>query len=310
MNFGIETRTGKKISRLIELTIEGENVVFPLVIIHGSKDGPTLTITAGIHGTEYSSIEAALRLGRTFTPEEVQGKVVILPIANIPSFKKRTIHVGPNDGKNLNRVFPGEEKGTFTEILAYHIFNELISKGDYYIDLHGGDMNEALVPFVIYAPSGNAEVDSASISMSESFGIDLIVRSETPGTAIYSASHSGIPAILAEAGGQGIWNNDTVNIHTNGLKGVMRQLGLIKGKPNRRPAKVFPFPWLFSEHDGLFYPRVCIGQKVSAGQTVGTVCDYFGRELQTAVSPTDGTVLFLVTSLAINKGDPLLGIGG
>ena len=77
-----------------------------------------------------------------------------------------------------------------------------------------------------------------------------------------------------------------------------------------RPAKVVPFPWLFSDYDGLFYPLVSIGETVSAGQKLGSVCDYFGRELQSAVAPTDGTVLFLVTSLAINKGDPLLGIGG
>jgi predicted deacylase len=61
------------------------------------------------------------------------------------------------------------------------------------------------------------------------------------------------------------------------LIGVMGQLGLIKEKPIRKPAKVFPFPWLYSEHNGLFYPQVCIGENVSAGQTVGTVCDYFGR---------------------------------
>ena len=116
--------------------------------------------------------------------------------------------------------------------------------------------------------------------------------------------------MLAEAGGQGIWNEDTVNIHMTGVRRVLGQLGIIKEKPHFVPTKVVPFPWLFSAEDGLFYPRVTVGEKISEGQKVGSVCDYFGRELQSAVSPTDGTVIFLVTSLAINKGDPLLGIGG
>jgi predicted deacylase len=310
MVFGVENRPGEKVSRLIELTVGGEKISFPLFTIHGKKDGPTLAITAGIHGTEYASIEAALRLGRTLDPEEVYGKVIILPISNMPSFRKRTIYVGPLDHKNLNRVFPGKQEGSFSEALAYHLFHEVIKKGDFYIDLHGGDMIEALVPFVIYAPSGNSEVDKVSLSMAESFGLELVVKSEPKGSAISAASESGTPAILAEAGGQGIWGEETVTIHMTGVKRVMGQLKMMKEKPDVRPIKVFPFPWLFSEYEGLFYPQVGIGEKISAGQKLGSVCDYFGRELQSAVSPTDGTVLFLVTSLAINKGDPLLGIGG
>jgi uncharacterized protein len=310
MSFGVETRPGDKVSRIVELTIGKEKVGCPLFVIHGKKDGPTLAITAGVHGTEYASIEAALRLGRTLDPQEIQGKVVIFPITNMPSFKKRTIYVGPHDGKNLNRVFPGKEEGTFSETLAHRVFHELIKKGDTYIDLHGGDMNEALVPFVIYAPSGDANVDQSSVSMAESFGIDLIVKSEIAGSAIYAASHAGIPAILAEAGGQGIWSEATASLHVAGVKRVMGQLGMMGGKPDRHPARVFPFPWLYSEHDGVFYPQVGIGDKVSKGQKVGSVCDFFGKELQSATSPTNGTILFLVTSLAINKGDPLMGIGG
>jgi len=310
MLFGVETRPGEKVGRSIELTIGKERISFPLFVIHGKNDGPTAVITAGIHGTEYSSIEAALRLGRTLGPKEVHGHVMILPIANIPSFKKRTIYVGPHDNKNLNRVFPGKKEGSFSEALAYQIFHEVIRAGDFYIDLHGGDMIEALIPFVIYAPTGNSEVDNASLSIAESFGIELVVKSEMKGSTISSASHAGIPAILAEAGGQGIWNDEMVNIHMTGVKRVMGHLGIIKEKPESRPSRVLPFPWLFSEHDGLFYPQVKIGERVSAGQKLGSVCDYFGQELQVAVSPTDGTVLFLVTSLAINRGDPLLGIGG
>ena len=108
MMLGVETLQGKKVSQLITLVVGGEEVSLPF-----------LSITAGIHGTEYASIEAALRLGRTLDPEEISGRVMILPIVNIPAFKKRTIYVGPHDQKNLNRVFPGRADGTFSESLAW-----------------------------------------------------------------------------------------------------------------------------------------------------------------------------------------------
>ena len=310
MEFGIEASPGTKISRLIELTIGGEKVSIPFFTLKGDQEGPTLAITAGVHGTEYASIEAALRLGRILDPKEISGKIVILPIVNMPSFRKRTIYVGPHDNKNLNRVFPGKQGGSFSEALAYQVFHEVVQKSDFYIDLHGGDMIESLIPFVIYIRSGNAEVDRTSLSMAEGFGLEFVVEGKMEGSAIYAASHAGVPAILAEAGGQGIWNEKTVNIHMTGVKRIMGQLGMINVKSDPRPIKVFSFPWVFSEHDGLFYPQVSIGKKVSADQKLGSVCDYFGKELQPVVSPNEGTVLFMVTSLAINKGDPLMGIGG
>lgn len=310
MTFGITTEPGQKVSRVIELNLAGVTIQIPIFIIHGREDGPNLHITAGIHGTEYASIEAALRLGRALTPDDIKGRVVIVPIANMPSFRRRTIYVGPYDGKNLNRVFPGKADGSFSEALAHALFQEVILQADYYLDLHGGDMIEALVPFVTYSPSHNNEVDGTSRMLAETFGVEYIAVSEIPGSTINAASRAGIPAIIAEAGGQGIWTEDTVTIHFEGVQRIMGRLGMIKRVFEERPVKTLSFPWLFSEHDGVFYPAVTIGTKVSLGQKVGSVCDYFGMEQQSVFSPTDGRVLFLVSSLAINAGDPLMGIGG
>jgi len=309
MPFGVETKSNEKVSQLIKLSIKENKIELPLFIINGKKEGPTLVVTAGIHGTEYASIEAALRLGRTLDPNKICGKIIILPIVNMPSFRERTIYIGPYDRKNLNRVFPGKQKGSSSEVLAFHVFHEVISKADYYIDLHGGDMIEALVPFSIYAPSPNSKVNITSLSLAKIFGIELVVDSEIPGTTLYSATQAGIPAIISEAGGQGIWDENTVNIHVTGVRRVMGYLGMINEKPIPCPVKIFSFPWLFSDFDGIFYPQVGIGNKVSVNQKLGSVCDYFGRELQSVFSPAEGTILFLVTSLVINKGDPLLAIG-
>ncbi len=128
MVYGVETLPGEDVNRLIELTLSGETISLPLFIINGKHDGPTMAVTAGIHGTEYASIEAAVQLGRTLDPTEIYGRVVILPIVNIPSFKRRTVYVGPYDNKNLNRAFPGKQEGSFSEALAYQVFHEVILK--------------------------------------------------------------------------------------------------------------------------------------------------------------------------------------
>src|SRR5579884_2132490 len=96
---------------------------WPYVTINGAQDRPRTTITAGIHGCEYVSIRAAVRLSRELDPAELRGQILVVPIVNLPSFWERAAFFTPQDGKNLNRVFPGLARGTFSEQLAYFIFN-------------------------------------------------------------------------------------------------------------------------------------------------------------------------------------------
>jgi predicted deacylase len=268
-------------------------------------------VTAGVHAAEYASIAAALDLGRALDPTVLRGRAIVVPVMNVPAFGVRAIYVCPLDGKNLNRVFPGNAAGTASEQIAAWVFEHVIGQAGYYVDLHGGDLNEALVPFTIFFRSGNVRVDRTSLEMARTFGIPNLVSSETPGAAFSAAARAGIPAILAEAGGQGIWTPDDVQLHTNGLDRLMRQLGMTPGDaPAPVPCAVLErFLWLRSDHDGFWYPAVNVGDTVRVAQELGTVKDHEGRVLQTAVSPADGRILFLVSSLAINRTDPLLAVG-
>jgi len=137
------------------------------------------------------------------------------------------------------------------------------------------------------------------------------VCSETPGSTFCAASVTGIPSILSEAGGQGMWRAEDVDCHTNGLNRLMRHLKMIPGNaPETVPCTLLErFLWVRSEHEGFWYPAVAVNDRVKAGQNLGVIKDYEGNVLQTAMSPADGIVLFIVSSLAINKGDPLLAVG-
>ena len=121
---------------------------WPYVAVNGASPGPAVLVTGGIHGSEYASIDAVVRLGASLDPHSVKGQVLCLPIMNPSAFWERTAYVSPVDNLNLNRVFPGKPKGSFTERLAHHFVQRAIRHADAYIDMHGGDVPEALARLI------------------------------------------------------------------------------------------------------------------------------------------------------------------
>ena len=308
---GLSAAPGARAAQVLDLKLANVATKLPLFVLNGAQAGPTVLVTAGIHGAEYVGIEAAMRLALGTDLQQLHGRLVIVPISSMTAFAKRAIYVAPPDNKNLNRCFPGEANGSFAEQLADWLFQNLIRKADFYIDLHGGDMNEALTPFSVVSISGDAVLDATSMRLAEAFGLPNIITSEVKGSTISAASRVGVPAVLTEVGGQGLWPEHEVMQMSAGLHGALAFTGSIHSSQPAKPTRVMPqMAWLRSDHDGLFYPRCAVGEAVQAGQVLGIVTDYLGNPVQTALAPIDGLVVFLVTTLAMNIGDPLLAVGG
>jgi predicted deacylase len=304
-------KAGEKKTGVVEFVVDDKPYSLEVFLINGKTEGPTLVVTGGIHAAEYASIAAALELGQKLTADQLKGRVIVIPLVNQRGFRVRSIYTNPMDGVNLNRVFPGKTNGSASEQIAAWVFENAIKQGNYFIDLHGGDLIEALVPFTIYFRSGNETVDNASIELAKTFGIPYLVRSEGMGSTFAAAALAGITAILTEAGGQGIWRKDQVELHVNGLYRVLHQYGMLDGPA---PAKISytlldNFIWMRSEAEGFWYPAIEVGAKVKKGQNLGYIKDAWGNVLQEVTCQGVGDVLFLVSSLAINKGDPLLAYG-
>ncbi len=304
-------KTGEKKTGTVEFLVDGQPYGLEVFLVNGQQDGPTLVVTGGIHAAEYASIAAALEVGQTLTAEGLCGSVIVIPVINQRGFRARSIYINPMDGLNLNRVFPGKADGSASEQIANWVFENVTKQASYYIDLHGGDLVEALVPFTIFFNSGVPEVDNVSIDLARTYGIPYLVRSEGMGSTFSAAAMAGIPAILTEAGGQGIWRRDQVELHVDGIHRVMCKFGMLSGDAPEpvESAILENFIWMRSEVDGFWYPEVEVGAKVQTGQHLGVVKDVWGKVLQDVVSPGEGDVLFLVSSLAINKNDPLLSFG-
>jgi hypothetical protein len=286
----------------------------PCLEATGAREGPRLCLLAGVHGAEYSSIAAVRRTMRELDASELSGTVVAVPVVNMPAFLARAPFVVPQDGKNLNRCFPGDPAGTYAEVLAHHVFQEVIAPSDYVVDLHGGDLPEALEPFCLFDES---PVEDAARAMAIAFGLPYVVRqpragSPIAGTTSAAAAAAGIPAVIAEAGGCGLLEQDAVDVLALGVSNLLRVLEMLPGEPEPPPSSqhaVGRFVWLRSTAGGWWEAAVRAGQPVEAGAVLGSISDLYGDPLEEIVSPADGVVLFLTTSPAVAEEGLLLGLG-
>jgi predicted deacylase len=290
---------------------------WPYFAAVGREAGLTFLLTAGIHAAEYTGTLAALRLGQSLDPEHVKGTIVIIPLLNRPGFFERSIYVNPEDNQNLNRAFPGSATGTWSERFAHHLLGDVVVKVDRTMDLHAGDMIEALEPFLGYYQTGNAEVDAHSLEMIRAHGgmrwvTHVLPGGERAGMLYGAAAQNGVPAILAESGGCGLPIEQDVQRHVDGVLNIWRTLGLLTDAPAQQapaPHSIAANNWLRSEHEGVFLCRVSPGELVEKGQKLGEMVDLLGNHLATITSPEAGVVLFTVTSPAIKKDGLLLAVG-
>jgi predicted deacylase len=290
---------------------------WPYFAVVGREPGLSFLLTAGIHAAEYTGTLAALRLARQLQPTHVRGTIVVIPLLNRPGFFERSVYVNPEDGQNLNRAFPGNPNGTWSERFAYHLLNDIVLKVDRAMDLHAGDMVEDLEPFLGYFETGNAELDARSREMIEAYsGAKWVTRAapsgERAGMLFGAAAQHGVPSILAESGGRGLPIDQDVQRHVSGVQNIWRTLGLLNdapARPRNAPRVIARNEWMRSAHEGIFLCSVAPGDEVMTGQRLGEMVDLLGNHLATIEAPAAGVILFTVTSPAIKKDGLLLAVG-
>ncbi len=289
---------------------------WPYTVVRGAEDGPHLALISGVHPAEYPAIEGNIRVTRALDPAKLRGTVVSLPVIDMPAFLPRSPFVCPIDGKNPNRFFPGDPEGTFTDVMDDAIFRAVIAPADALVDLHGGDMVEALYPFSIYSASGNDEIDAKSIAMGRAFGLPYLIASRPEpggiaGTTVHAAAAVGVPGIIAEAGSSGLLTEPETQMMVDGVENVLRSLGMLEGPVRELPVtNVERFTWLRSPAEGMWYPSVVTGELVREGQSVGRVGNLYGETLAEITAPHDGAILFITSAAAMPKDGLVISVGG
>jgi predicted deacylase len=299
-------------SRLLQREHQAGKIEVPVIELQGS-DGPTLTIIAGLHGCEFAGIEATRRLLADTDFTQLHGRLRVVPVANLPSFFHRSEAVVPIDNKNPNRVFPGDAGGSYTESLADLITKDIIQGSDALLDTHGGDIFELLVPYSGLASAGAEDTRARALELAKVYDLPYVLKSERLpdrveglGPLREAALNLGVPAVLHEAGGQGLMRETDIETHIRGMRNTLFFLGLLPGEPDiRHEQKFLETDFWRTKTAGSFYPLCKLCEPVRGGQTVGLIRDVFGEVIDEIVAPYDAEIIAIVTSLSCRENGVL-----
>lgn len=311
----LEAPRGQRVSGFLPVS-EGVDAgsEIPVTILHGAKDGPVLALIAGTHGYEYPPITALQSLRNEIDAANLAGTVIMVHVANMPSFLGRTIYYSPVDGENLNRMYPGERDGTLSQRIAHEITTKVIDQADFLIDLHAGDGNEALRPYVYMPVTGNAQLDARTKGLALAFGLDHIVIDErsadAPGPTRFTdqtALVRGVPAITTETGQSGSNDPYWVGLAEAGVHNVLRHLNMLPGDEqiNAGVTWLGDYQVIPSPQSGIFRAVTKDGYFVSEDALLGVLVDVFGDPITEIRAPFAGVVNYVISTPPVSAGEPV-----
>lgn len=286
----------------------------PVTVINGCKEGKSVLITSAIHGCEYPSIEAVFRLAETLDAKDVAGQIIIINPVNVDGFLERRPYIIPQDGKNLNRLFPGNPEGSLGDKIAYVLTEEFQRHVDFHIDTHGGDIPERQLSYVYY-PGVSENTEALRISEEATDYVlhaDFMIKSQATNHAYNYAAICGIPSIELELGDCTTWSEEEVALYLENITNVLRYLEVLPGEAVKRTApikRITQGEYLDADASGRWYAYVTRENRVHKGQKLGEIRDLFGNVLHEYYAKYDGVVLMVVATLAIKKGDAIIAYG-
>lgn len=252
------------------------SVMIPITVV-ANGEGPTALLTGGNHGDEYEGPIALFDLARRLRPEEVSGRVIIVPAMNYPAFRAGT-RTSPIDKGNLNRTFPGRPDGTVTQKIADFFQRHLLPMADIVLDFHSGGRTLDFVPFAAAHILPDKAQEAASFAAVAAFGAPYSMKMlEIDAVGMYdtAAEEQGKIFVTTELGGGGTSTANTVGIARRGVANVLRHAGILSGEPEPAPTRWLDMPsgdcFTFAEHEGLMEPLVDLGMPVERGDVVARI---------------------------------------
>lgn len=280
--------------------------------IVGHRPGPHLLSTGGVHGDEFEPMAAVRQLARELRPEELRGKVTLVPVVNEPAFRLGSRCA--EDGLDLARTCPGRADGSVTERIAFDV-SQLIRSADLYVDLHTGGTRLMVLPLTGYVLHPDHAVLEQQQRMAWAFGLPLIWGTDPtlPGRTLSVARDANIPAIYAEYLGGGRFDPAGVASYVRGCRGVMAEFGMLDKQPiprtelpriveDSRPGAGHMQVNHPASCEGFFESAVALGQEVKQGKILGTICDPLGQLVETIHSRYTGMVIVLHTFPRVEAG--------
>lgn len=276
----------------------------PLHVIRGKKDGPRLFVCAAIHGDEINGIEIIRRLLQYKGLKRLRGALVAIPIVNVYGVINHSRYLP--DRRDLNRSFPGSDKGSLAARLADLFMKEIVNRCTHGIDLHTGGMHRDNFPHI----RANLE-DQETEQLARAFGVPVLLNSTLrDGSMRQTAAEMGIPILLYEAGEALRFDEVAIRAGLQGILNVMRELGMLAPGGRRSVKAKKPFvarssSWIRAPESGILRALVPLGAHVEKGQLLGMISDPFGDEEEEVLAPAKGVVIGRTNLPLINEGDAL-----
>jgi predicted deacylase len=283
----VQVATSARLSWSPAQSFEGIAAPTPVLVVNGAKPGPTVCLTAAVHGDELNGIEIVRRVLYDLDPERLSGAVIGVPIVNLQGFRRSSRYLP--DRRDLNRFFPGNPTGSSGSRIAHSFFNEVITHCDALVDLHTGSFHRTNLP-QLRADLSNPQV----ANLTNKFGSTVVLHSSGPkGTLRRAATDAGIPAVTLEAGEPLRVQDDAVEHGTRGIMTLLRELDMVRRVTfwgSREPV-YYRSTWVRADRGGVLISKVELGQHVKRGQTLGTVTDPITNVQSDLVANYDGRVL-------------------
>ncbi|SFZ85824.1 hypothetical protein SAMN02983003_2996 [Devosia enhydra] len=255
-------------------------IEIPIIVVKNGT-GPTVLLTGGVHGDEYEGQIAISRLAASLDPARVQGRVIMMPAVNMPAVQTDT-RLSPIDGWDINRCFPGNPRGTFSQMLAHFLDSVILPMADISVDMHTAGHSADSAPSTNMHYLADPVMRDKTMAAAAAFGapFNTVFAGVDEGATFTSCvERRGIISLGTELGGWGRVNIEGVRIGRRGIDNILKHMGVIEGEPDtvqrdgstttRHMQVRDPSAYVFAPRTGLFEPTHDVGQDVEAGEIAG-----------------------------------------
>lgn len=282
-------------------------MTMPVQAVRSRSRGPTLFVSAAVHGDEINGVEIIRRLLKMPALRRLRGTLIAVPIVNVHGFLNQSRYLP--DRRDLNRSFPGSEGGSVAARLAHTFITEIVGNADYGIDLHTGAIHRPNLPQV------RAQLDDEEIiRLAEAFRAPVILNAGTrDGSLRQYAREQEVPVLLYESGEALRFDESCIRVGVRGVLGVMRALGMLP-RSRRRSRRFEPVvaqssTWVRTPTSGILRTLVALGERVRKGQAIGVVSDPFGEAEVEIQASKGGIVIGRLNLPLVNEGDAVFHVG-
>ena len=301
----IAAGTTQRLSWIATELFEGVPVSTPVFVVNGEQPGPTLCLTAAIHGDELNGIEIVRRIMHDIAPDKLSGAIIGVPIVNVQGFRRGSRYLP--DRRDLNRYFPGNPNGSSAARIAHSFFQNVVTHCDALIDLHTGSFERANLPQI------RADLrDPDVLTLAQGFGATVILHS-TPGvgTLRHAATQAGIPSVTLEAGGPLELELKEVKHGVKGIETLIASLGMMhKRRFWGDPEPVYyRSTWVRAESGGILFSDVSLGASVRKGDLLGTITDPMSNVSVELRAPYSGRIIGMSRNQVVMPGFAAFHVG-